>query len=189
MKDRDVCYMHGGKTPRGAMLPQTKHGKFSKDLPTHLLADYEDERSDPELLNLSDSIAVIRARYRELFRQMETGSLWGDLEAAWGDMEAAQRAKNGKAVVALVSEIGQIIRRGAADSDKWREITGLMEQERKLIETEQKRRVAMQTMLTAEQGRLVIQALLDSVNRHVSDKRITAAIGADIVSLFGDGTR
>lgn len=190
MRGRDVCYHHGGKTPKGAALPQTKHGRYSKDLPTRMLADYEAERTDPELLNLSEAIAVVRARQRELFRQItkgEAGSLWADLSQSWKEMEAAQRAKDGQAVVSLMTEIGTLIKRGATDASKWREITALMEQERKLIETEQKRRVSMQTMLTAEKGQLLVKALLASVNAHVSDKSVLTAIGADIMELVGDG--
>lgn len=185
-----LCYHHGGKSKKGVELPQTKHGRYSKDLPTRMLADYEAERTDPELLNLSEAIAVVRSRQRELFRQItkgEAGSLWADLSQTWKEMEAAQKAKDGQAVAMLLNEVGQLIKRGAADSAKWREITALMEQERKLIETEQKRRVSMQTMLTAEKGQLLVKALLASVNAHVSDKRTLAAIGADIMALVGDG--
>lgn len=182
--------MHNGKAAKGVAHPLTKTGRYSKDLPTRMLADYEAERTDPELLNLSEAIAVVRARQRELFRQVEkgsAGSLFTDLSAAWKEMETAQRAKDGQAVVSLMTEIGTLIKRGAADSAKWREITALMEQERKLIETEQKRRISMQTMLTAEKGQLLVKALLASVNAHVSDKRALAAIGADIMALIGDG--
>lgn len=184
------CRMHNGKAAKGIAHPSTKSGRYSKDLPTRMLADYEAERTDPELLNLSEAIAVVRARQRELFRQVDKhggASLFADLSQAWKEMEAAQKAKDGPAVVSVMSEIGQLIKRGASDGAKWREITGLMEQERKLIETEQKRRVAMQTMITAEQGQLLVKALLASVNSHVDDKRILAAIGADIMALVGEG--
>ena len=184
------CYVHGGATPKGIANPNTKHGRYSKDLPTRMLADYEAERTDPEILNLSEAIAVVRARQRELFRQVDkrgAASLFNDLSQAWKEFEAAQRAKDGPAMAAIMAEVGQLIKRGAADSAKWREITALMEQERKLTETEQKRRVSMQTMLTAEKGQLLVKALLASVNAHVSDKRALAAIGADIMALVGDG--
>lgn len=184
------CYVHGGATPRGIANPNTKTGRYSKDLPTRMLADYEAERGDPELLNLSEAIAVVRARQRELFRQVDKGgaaALYAELLQTWKELEAAQRAKDGQAVASLMPEIGSLIKRGAVDASKWREITGLMEQERKLIETEQKRRVSMQTMLTAEKGQLLVKALLASVNAHVSDKRALAAIGADIMALVGDG--
>lgn len=184
------CYVHGGATPKGIANPNTKTGRYSKDLPTRMLADYEAERTDPELLNLSEAIAVVRARQRELFRQVDKhggAALFADLSQAWKELEAAQKAKDGPAVVSLMGEIGTLIKRGASDGAKWREIAGLMEQERKLIETEQKRRVAMQTMITAEQGQLLIKALLASVNSHVDDKRILAAIGTDIMALVGEG--
>ena len=45
--------MHGGTTPRGLALPQTRTGRFSKDLPTRLLANYQAAPADPEMLALS----------------------------------------------------------------------------------------------------------------------------------------
>lgn len=184
------CRMHGGGTPRGIANPNTKHGKFSKDLPTRMLADYEAELTDGELLNLSDAIALIRSRQKEIIRSLSTGgasAIWGELSETYGELMEAQRAKDKDQVSRSLKHIGELIRDGGADAKTWRELADLMEQERKLIDTEQKRRVAMQTMVTAEKGQLLVKALLASVNAHVSDKRILAAIGADIMGLVGDG--
>lgn len=190
MRGAKRCRMHGGKSPRGLAHPSTKHGRRSIDLPTRMLADYEAERGDPDLLNLSDSIAVTRARRSDLFRQLEqsgSASLFLDLLATWQQFERAQRAKDGEAMSVALQEVGRLIKRGATDASKWREIMALQEQERKLVESEQKRRVAMNTMLTAEKGQLLVRALLASVNSHVSDKSVLAAIGSDIMELVGEG--
>ena len=47
VRGRNVCQMHGGVTPRGFALPQTKTGEYSKDVPTRLIADYERTKDDP----------------------------------------------------------------------------------------------------------------------------------------------
>lgn len=143
--------MHGGSTPRGMALPQTKHGRYSKDLPTRLLSRYEEAVSDPELLNLSAEIALIDAMTRDVMESLEI---------------ANQTNKD---------EVNKHFHR----------MMNLTEQRRKLVETEQKRRVAMQNMITAEGAAAMIAALLDSVKRHVSDTRTLAAIAADIDRLFG----
>src|SRR4051812_27426822 len=40
------CRLHGGKTPSGVASPNLVHGRFSKDLPTRLLARFEEALSD-----------------------------------------------------------------------------------------------------------------------------------------------
>lgn len=145
------CRMHGGKAKRGFDLPQTKHARYSKDRPTRLLLHFEEDISDPELLNLSAEIALTDAMTREVMESLENANP--------NDKDEVNRHFN-------------------------RLIT-LTENRRKLVETEQKRRVAMQNMITAEGAAAMIAALLDSVKRHVSDTRALAAIAADIDRLFG----
>lgn len=148
------CYHHGGSAKKGLALPQTKHGRYSKDLPTRLLSRYEEAISDPELLNLSAEIALTDAMTRDV-------------------MASLQKAKpNDK------DEVNKHFHR----------LVNLTEQRRKLVETEQKRRVAMQNMITAESAATMVAALLDSVKRHVSDQRVLAAIAADINEIFGEST-
>ncbi len=148
------CRMHGGSTPRGMALPQTKHGRYSKDLPTRLLVRYEEAISDPELLNLSAEIALTDAMTRDVMDSLERSD-----------------PKDKEEV-----------------NSHFHRLMNLTEQRRKLVETEQKRRVAMQNMITAEGAAAMIAALLDSVKRHVSDKQALAAIAADIDRLFGQDT-
>ena len=136
--------MHGGKTPRGSALPQTRHGRYSRDLPTRLLARYEESISDPELLNLSAEIAIVDISLSEMLPKF------------------------------LDSPESYLDR-----------ITTLVDTRRKLVDTEQKRRVAMQNMITAEQGGLMVATLLDSVKRNVSDPRALEAIAADVARHLG----
>ena len=145
------CRMHGGKTPRGVALPQTRHGRYSKDLPTRLLARYEEAVTDPELLNLSSEIALVDSMTRDVLESLE--------QVPASDKEQVH--------------------------SHFYRLSNLTEQRRKLVETEQKRRVAMQNMMTSEQAGVMVATLLDSVKRHVSDKRALEAIAADVAQYFG----
>lgn len=137
---RTRCRMHGGAVPRGAALPQTIHGRYSKSLPTRLRERFDASERDPELLNLRQEIALIDSR---------TGQL---LELD--------------------------------DPDGWPEIVSLIEQRRKLVETERKRLVEMQQMITAEQAAVLIAALTDAVRRHVDDPDALAAIASEFDRLL-----
>lgn len=64
------------------------------------------------------------------------------------------------------------------------QLTNLIDQRRKLVESEQKRRVAMKTMMTPESAMALVAALLDAVKRNVSDRATLAAIGTEFDRLI-----
>ena len=63
--------MHGGRQPRGLAHHATVHGRFSKDLPTRMLASYQAALADPEMLALSEEVAVVTAREADLLAKFE----------------------------------------------------------------------------------------------------------------------
>lgn len=71
MRGRNVCLVHGGKTPRGAASPHFKTGRHSRSLPGHLVAAYERALSDPRLLSLHDDIALTDAMLAETLSQLD----------------------------------------------------------------------------------------------------------------------
>lgn len=184
------CYVHGGPTPRGRALPQTTHGRYSKDLPTRLAARYEEARSDPDLLNLNAEIHLTYAMLTEALRGMdqgEAGRLWRDLKTTWDALQEANRQRDGDAAKQALSEIGRLIARGVADAAARSEVLDIVERRRKLVESEAKRRTAMQQMITAERLMVLVSAITDVVMRHVDDPRQRAAIAADIGAIISRG--
>lgn len=71
MRGRNVCLVHGGKTPRGPASPHFKTGRYSRSLPGHLLATYERALSDPRLLSLRDELALTDAMLAETLSQLD----------------------------------------------------------------------------------------------------------------------
>lgn len=186
VRDRSVCSIHGGKTPRGFALPQTTHGRHSRNLPTRLNERYHASRNDPDLLNLSDEIALTDAFIEDARRGMdhgESGRLFTELKASWDDLTVAQRAKDSVAVSRAIGEIGALIRQGIASYAARNEAADLIERRRKLVDSESKRRLQMQDSITSEKAMLLIAALLDSVVMHVSDPATLARIAADFGAL------
>ena len=106
---RDRCRMHGGGTPRGTSLPQTKHGRYSRDLPTRMLATYQEALADDDLLSLREDIALYTAREGELLRRVkasESEAAWLAIRKAWSDYESAVRAKDHQAMAAALTRVG-----------------------------------------------------------------------------------
>lgn len=68
--------------------------------------------------------------------------------------------------------------------ETWQTIAELTEQRRKLVETERKRLVDMQQMITSEQAATLVAALTDAVRRHVDDPDTLAAIATEFDRLL-----
>lgn len=186
------CRMHGGKTPRGRALPQTTHGRYSKDLPTRLAAAYHDAKHDPDLLNLADEIQLNYALMVDRLRKLQTGesgALWKSLRDRWDQLKTAQRERDSAAVAEHLTEIGNLITRGNAQYSVLGELLDIIDRRRKLVESEGKRRQAMQQMISADRAMLLVARIVDTVNRHVDDSRVRAAIAADIRDIVHGGDR
>ena len=179
-KGRTVCFKHGGKTPRGGASPHTKHGRYSKDLPTRLADRYQAAREDPALLELRDEIGLIDARLSDVLGRVDTGEsgrLWRQLGHAWAKVQACRT--DPAAFAAALNTLGDLITAGEADSAAWADVRTLMQERRALVESERKRLVQMQHVITADQAALLMAALTDVIRKHVTDHDTIVAITAE----------
>lgn len=180
------CRMHGGKSLAGPASPAFKTGRYSKYLPARLTERYAEAVNDPELLALREDVALIDARLADLLRRVdsgESGQLWKDVRQAYQSFIKARRRGDDEAAAAAFDELGELIERGASDHAAWSEIAALLEQRRRLVESERRRLVEMQQVITAEQAMVLIAAVVDVVRKHVSDRHILSAISRDIGAL------
>jgi hypothetical protein len=182
------CYHHGGATPSGLANPNVKHGRHSKDLPTRLAGRYEVAASDPELLKLDSEINLLDALVNERLATLDTGesgAVWRELADLWSEIEKARRSNSITSMLAVLPQIGQLVTRGQADQAARQEILDMIERRRKLVDSEDKRRVRAQQVMTAEQAAVLVSVMADSVRRHVDDPDVRAAIARDIAAVFG----
>jgi len=183
-KGRTVCFKHGGKTPRGLASPHTRHGRHSKDLPTRLAARYQEARSDAALLELRDEVSLIDARLSDVLGRVDTGEsgrLWRQLRAAWAQL---QECRNDPAAFAgALNTVGALITTGEADWAAWADVRTLIQERRALVESERKRLVEMQHVLTAEQATLLMAALTAAIGKHITDHATLTAITAEFERL------
>lgn len=190
--DNGRCRMHGGSTPMGMALPQFKTGRYSKVLPARLAARYQEALSDPALLELREEVSLLDARLSDLLQRVETGEsgeVWKLLRAMFAEFNRARAAGKVPEMQAALHDIEGLIVRGLADYAAWQEVGGVLEQRRKLVESERKRLVEMQQMITSEQAMVMLAAVVDTVRRHVTDRTALAAISADIARLTVRATR
>lgn len=176
MKDSDVCYHHGGKTPRGIASPHYKNGKSTPwvdILPKHLSEAFMASYSDPKLLSLRKNIALSVARIEQLLAALmrdDAPLTWEQLVQAKAGFYKAQAAKNVGASKAALDAIMLLIDQGAADVDKWAELRREQEHLRKMIETEWKSKTALARVLTMEQFANFLEAFKSVIITRVSSR-------------------
>jgi hypothetical protein len=75
--------------------------------------------------------------------------------------------------------VGDLITTGDADWAAWEDVRKLIQERRALVESERKRLVEMQHVITAEQATLLMGALTAAIGKHVNDRQTLAAITAE----------
>lgn len=186
LKGRTRCKLHGGASPVGIASPQFKDGTRSKYMPARLLETYRQSLEDPELLELRSDIALTDARLVDLLKRADTGeagAVWRKARVTLNQFKTARAKGDVEGMTQHLYTLEQVIEQGATDSATWYEIFGVLEQRRKLVESERRRLVDMQQMITAENAMTLVASLAAIVRRHVTDQRILAAISNDLVSI------
>ena len=179
------CYRHGGATPSGTASPHFKHGRYSKDLPTRLASCYEEARQDLSLFELREEILLVDAFIAEALEKMDSGDgRWlRKLRETWAKLEKARHRKDAAAQEKAMARLGELISTSYDNRAARRQVVKLIEQRRRLCESEHKRRVEARHMVPIEEVMVMLAALTDALERHVGDRAVRAAIAADMKRL------
>jgi hypothetical protein len=181
-----VCHIHGGKTPRGIAASRYTTGRYSKVLPTRLAARYAEAEDDARLLELDQEIRLLDARLGDVLGRVDTGesgALWSALKAARVELRATQRNGSAADQLKAFNRVLELIDQGYDDYRAWGEVQALLEQRKRLVESERKRKIELQQTLSIEKAMLLIGAIGGIVKAHVTDRAQLAAISADISAL------
>ena len=170
----DYCRYHGGNVKGktlGMRSGQFKHGKYSKLLPKKLSETYERGLQDPRLLELREEIALIDARLAEITERLGTGEsdkTWFDLREVWKDFLTAIKQGNATEQNILLPYINKLVTQGASDAAIWAEMSKLVEQRRRLSESEQKRQQVAQQMIAVESVMILMSATITALKESVT---------------------
>jgi hypothetical protein len=183
------CNLHGGKSPKGIESPSFKHGRYSKYLPSRLAARYTEAQQDPALLELRAEIALIDTRLTDVLERLdkgESGALWTLIASEFDKFKKAQVVKDTDEARSALSALDSLFTEGIGDYAAWKEVSELVEQRRKLVESERKHEVETQQMLSTEQALSLIGSIHETIRRHVADSAARQLIAADLARLVGD---
>lgn len=189
VKGYNVCRMHGAGSPKKGRAGgrPIEHGLYSKYLPSDILPRYEEGRDDPRVVEVKESMFVLYAHITEVIERLDTGesaTAWAETGAAYRMIVDAMNESDPLKLRDGVQLLGAAVDAGARAFDyareNWSEIRGLMDDHRKLAESQRRIEEAMQQTITLKELRVVVALIGDIVRRHVSDSRTMSAIEAEL---------
>jgi hypothetical protein len=142
--------------------------------------------NDTELLSLNSELRLVDVRLSELTNRVDTGEsgeLWTSMKLTYAKLVAAFREKDADAISNNLRELNTLINHGEGDYKAWEQIADLVEQRRKLTESEQKRIISAGHMLRMDEAQRLMGALTASVRKHVNDTATLERINAEFIRL------
>lgn len=188
------CHKHGGASPPpGPLHPNYKHGHRSKafleSLPNSLRADFERASADPGLLSLRSYVAYYDARILDVMRkskESDSAQFRGQLQTTWASFKSAnaqpantpeERATKQANVAEILTEIDQIIHRGADEVAAQHEVDDAISARMDATLKEQKILIGMRSIMTAEQAVELVMSLYYVIETKIKDMQLRREIG------------
>lgn len=188
IKGNNRCRFHGGKSPRGIASARFQSGRYSRYLPEGLLEKYQQALADPDLLALTDEIAVLQANASKLMEQLDKGGdtfgLWKQLQQTQAELQNARAAGDAVKMAYWLTEQDSLIRQGVSQAARLRDLWDVFERIRRMSESEQKRRVALRDYMTSEQVMVFVAAVTDLIKQHVDDKNTLRQLSTGLTQLI-----
>jgi len=170
IRGRELCYHHGGRTPRGVAHPRFKTGRFSIDVPARYYATTLRSVESPESRKNHVQIGLLDARSEELLGQLSTGESGG----AWKRAESLipnlrSNLKGNKQVEVLLDDLGQVISQGVAESQIWSEILDILAERRKMVETDSRIAFRQSVALSQQQAATLVAIIVAAAKEFITD--------------------
>jgi len=165
------CRLHGGRATSGPASATWKTGRYSRYAPQGILDRYEESRRDDDLLALREEIALIDGRLAQLLQTVginAPGKLWADARDQFDRLRLALSRRDAGLANDATLKLGEALSTGGMEAANWEIIERLIELRRRLSESEQKRLVAMQQMITAEEAVIFLAQNSELLRRNLA---------------------
>lgn len=169
------CRFHGGRQElahRGTGNQNYKHGKYSRYRSERLNDRIEAMSVDPDLLSQITEIKIVTALLDDHLDRVDAGAslpLWSTIDRAFRDFEVAASTKDRRALEVHRAKLRETIDAGLDAASSSVEARALIEQRRKLVESERKRIIEAGQALALDQALGLFEALQRIVLEEVND--------------------
>lgn len=175
------CRVHGGKMPaKGAGHQSFTGTNFPSNRMKDAIADpqllntYIEILNDPELLNLSSEIALMRAHSIQLIQRIttngESAGRWDRATDAYNRFVNATRDKARSRQAQALRDMQNVFSERENDRVLWEEVHDTMKTLDRLVKAENKRRATMHAMMSTEQAVGLIARLVGVIQNVVTDE-------------------
>lgn len=188
--DPPRCRMHGGSSLRGRAVSSFQSGRHSKYLPSQLDALYREALSNPDLLEMSDHIALLEARIQDVLARSAGGDpvpQWKEMAEAFEEVETAILGGEPDNYIKALERMHKLLDAGKKWDTTWHQVMDTMEQLRRMTDTEVKRKKELHQMVPVERVMILIAAVGMAVKRHVSNPDEIQAVYNELATLHGNG--
>ena len=152
----------------------TDTNRRSKLFPLSLASRYEQAINDPELMSHRQDLGLIEVRIEQLMKRMqndEQPDRWKDLQQRFSELKFAQIENDTAGFANVCGLIETIFKDIQEDYAAWDQIMDILELRRKINESELKRLIAMNQMISAEDAMKLVAQLLAAIKRNMSSNR------------------
>lgn len=180
------CRMHGGRPKVGAANAAFGPGRYSKYLPSQLDTIYREALANPELIEMGDHIALLESRMQQLLAGTAEGSpqpKWSQIRDLFADLATAVLTGESDKVNPALEQMQALVDAGMKWDTTWNQIGDLMEQLRKMTDTEVKRKKELNQMIPVERVIIMMAAVATAVKRNVKDPDQVAAVYRELEML------
>ncbi len=152
-----ACYLHGGRSLRGAAHPAFKHGRYSKhwaSLGEKMEAAIADLASDPDYLHLRRHIATLDFLFLEELAALDNdsgGAGWDKARALTADLSMAITSGNLGGVRKAIKQLQSLSDSGARRDKALVRVQSLLRDRATLTRADQSRVEAEQAYATVDQ--------------------------------------
>lgn len=162
------CRLHGARTKSGPQHWNYKHGRYSKALKGQSLQKrYEAALADPNLLNLTNEIALRVARQQELLEQLPEHVDYLSCSNKLDRLRDAIKQNADGEVESLLDDLDKTFAAGLSQEKVWGEIDRNGKELRRFVDVERKYREGMKLNIGAEKMDAILGIVLDSIMRNV----------------------
>lgn len=164
----------------------TKRSRYGQSLrQTTLRERYEKQILAPDLLSVRDEVSLLDARLNDLLSKIDSNAL--DFESildslqnafTWlgaGDLERTKQS---------LDVIKEVVERGILEVVIWKEAYAIIEQRRKLVETEMKTIQTIGSMISTDQMMLLVNKMVAAMTLRFKDQEALALFKDDLDRIF-----